>query len=354
MESWHADTWHTLAGLRQSWPHALLLYGQKGIGKLQFATHLARGLLCQRPSVDGHPCSVCQSCHWFLQGVHPDFRLIEPESEAADQELEDTIVQAAAKPSKKKKSRQISIAQIRALSDFVALSSHQVRSTATISESGAGTESARRIILLHPAEALNTSASNALLKMLEEPPSGVVFILVSHQRQQLLPTIRSRCQQFAMSCPSQDVALQWLHDQGLSQAETLLAFVGGAPLLAQEMGHLAESHAQLVAQLAKGRRLAVAEAVTMAMSLGMEQVCYLLQKWLYDLMSSQLVGDIRYFPSSNQTLQGLANTLDLPAMFRYQQQLLLASKSALHPLNPELQIEHLFMGYIQIFATPSR
>lgn len=354
IESWHVDVWHTLASLRQSMPHALLLYGKKGIGKLQLATHLARGLLCQNPLADGHPCAHCQSCHWFSQGAHPDFRLIEPESEAVDQEFEDTIEQAPAKSSKKKKSKQITIAQIRALSDFVALSSHQGKSTEVVSENRTASVTGYRIILLHPAEALNAPASNALLKMLEEPPAGVVFILVSHQRQQLLPTIRSRCQQFSISCPSHEVALQWLNAQGLSQSENLLALVGGAPLLAQEVAHLTDAHAQLVLQLGKGKQLAVAETVTMAMHLGMEQVCTVLQKWLYDLMSSRLVGDVRYFPSANQALQGLANTLDLAAMVRYQQQLLLASKSALHPLNAELQVEHLLLGYIQIFAISGR
>lgn len=354
IESWHEGVWHTLTSLRHSWPHAMLLYGRKGIGKLQFATHLAQGLLCQSPKADGHPCLVCQSCHWFSQGTHPDFRLVEPESEAGNQELEEATEQSSGKNSKKKRSRQISIAQIRLLSDFVALSSHQAKPTAMISENGYPTVRGHRIVILQPAEALNASASNALLKMLEEPPNGVVFILISHQRQLLLPTIRSRCQQFAMNCPSQLVALQWLHEQGVSQAETLLALAGGAPLLAQEMEHLAESHAQLVSQLTKGRRLAVAEAVTIGTGLGLEQVSLVLQKWLHDLMSCRLVGDTRYFQFANQTLQGLANTLDLSAMLRYQEQLLLASKSALHPLNAELQIEHLFMGYIQIFAVPSR
>ena len=86
--------------------------------------------------------------------------------------------------------------------------------------------------MLYPAEALNVAASNALLKTLEEPPSGVVFLLVSARIDRLLPTIISRCRQWPMAVPAPDAAAAWLAAQGIDQAPALLAEAGGAPLAA--------------------------------------------------------------------------------------------------------------------------
>jgi DNA polymerase-3 subunit delta' len=72
----------------------------------------------------------------------------------------------------------------------------------------------RRIIVVEPAENLNPAAANALLKILEEPPQDVLFLLVAQAAQRLLPTIRSRCRQFPLSAPSPAQALAWLQQQG--------------------------------------------------------------------------------------------------------------------------------------------
>jgi len=77
-----------------------------------------------------------------------------------------------------------------------------------------------RIVLIHPAEALNAASANALLKMLEEPMPDVLFILITHQLQRLLPTIISRCQKVKMPSPTEAEALAWLNMHEVSQAET--------------------------------------------------------------------------------------------------------------------------------------
>jgi DNA polymerase-3 subunit delta' len=76
------------------------------------------------------------------------------------------------------------------------------------------------------------NAANALLKGLEEPPAGAVFVLVSHRPSQLLPTIRSRCVALAVPIPPRPVALQWLAGQGVERPERWLAYAGGSPRLA--------------------------------------------------------------------------------------------------------------------------
>jgi DNA polymerase-3 subunit delta' len=94
--------------------------------------------------------------------------------------------------------KQISIEQIRKLTEFVYMTGHQ---------------NGYKIILIYPAESMNSAAANALLKKLEEPPADVLFLLVTHQAQHLLPTIRSRCQQIAMPIPDVQSSIDWLKQQ---------------------------------------------------------------------------------------------------------------------------------------------
>jgi DNA polymerase-3 subunit delta' len=73
---WNLETWNSLKGLRSHLPNALLIKGAAGIGKLDIAINYAQSLLCEAPNEGGLPCCQCDSCRWFEQGVHPDFRLV--------------------------------------------------------------------------------------------------------------------------------------------------------------------------------------------------------------------------------------------------------------------------------------
>jgi DNA polymerase-3 subunit delta' len=87
---------------------------------------------------------------------------------------------------------------------------------------------------------MNENASNALLKGLEEPPAGAIFILVAHRPAQLLPTIRSRCVAIPVPIPPREAALQWLSSQGMKDAGRWLAYAGGNPLRALDYGKRGE------------------------------------------------------------------------------------------------------------------
>ncbi|MGH8703846.1 MAG: DNA polymerase III subunit delta', partial [Burkholderiales bacterium] len=168
--------WEQLAAKVGRLPHALLLHGAAGIGKLELAERFAQLLLCEKRGQGRRPCGACDGCRWFLGGNHPDARYVEPEALARHAPVEeegDEVRSKAAKPS-----TEIKIEQVRALADFVNLGSHR---------------GGRRVSIIHPAEDMNAHAANALLKNLEEPPAGAVFVLVSHRPARLLPTIRSRC-----------------------------------------------------------------------------------------------------------------------------------------------------------------
>ena len=222
MHPWNAPVLESIRRRAASLPHALLLHGPKGVGKLQLAERLAQWLLCEAKDEPRKPCGACEGCRWYLGGNHPDFRRIEPEALAAPAEVAETeegAAPAAAAGKKSKPSHEIKVDQVRELADFLNVVSHRA---------------GRRVALVHPAEEMNANAANALLKGLEEPPGGAMFILVSHRPARLLPTIRSRCVAVPVAVPARDVALKWLQGEGVKDAERWLAYAGGAPLRALE------------------------------------------------------------------------------------------------------------------------
>lgn len=331
--TWQSELWQNLSGMRERMPHALLLQGRPGIGKLDFAIALAQSLLCDHPQPDLQACGTCDSCNWYSQGNHPDFRVLEPLESAASGEDE-----TDAKPGKK--SQVIAVDQVRELSEFLGLSSHRA---------------GLRIVLLQPAEALNPASANALLKMLEEPPPQVLFLLVTHNPQRLLPTIKSRCIKIDMPFPPRGEAESWLAEQGVQHAAQRLAYAGGAPLQAMRQEEGADLRLdELQAMLGRAQKMDPFAAAALCTRQGIGYAVDVLQRWTHDLVSARLAGAIRYHASQAASLQDLAKAVDLPKLLDYQQVLHEARRAAQHPLNADLQVESLMIQYTQLFATTSR
>ncbi len=209
---WQNNAWLQLQSLGQHLPHALLFYGPTGIGKTAFAERFAQSLLCESPLADGHPCSTCGSCGWFTQYSHPDFRRVRPEVLDDEAGVEEGDAEAGevkkASKSAKAPSKDIRIDQIRALGNFMNISTHR---------------QGKRVVVLYPAEALNAASANALLKTLEEPPPNTIILLITNSLDRLLPTILSRCRQFALTMPTREEALLWLKTQDIKDPEGNLA-----------------------------------------------------------------------------------------------------------------------------------
>src|SRR6267142_1143093 len=220
MHPWNEPIFESLKRSRDRLPHALLIHGPRGVGKLALAERLAQLLLCEHADPAKRPCGKCDGCRWYLGGNHPDFRRLEPEAIAKtppETEAEEEGSEAPARRTKQP-SLFITVDQVRGLAGFLNLRSHR---------------GALRVALLHPAEDLYLpNAANALLKSLEEPPAGAIFILVSHRPARLLPTVRSRCVAVPVPIPPRDTALAWLASQKVANADRWLAFAGGAPLQA--------------------------------------------------------------------------------------------------------------------------
>ncbi len=194
---WHAATWDRLARDLNRIPHALLLYGQSGMGKKAFAERLAQALLCHRPAEQRAACGECQSCLLFTAGTHPDVMRVTPLEEG--------------KP--------IVVDQVRALGEFLSLRPHTAD---------------RKVVVIAPADTMNLNAANSLLKQLEEPPPGSAIVLVTSQPVRLPATVRSRCAHVNFPPPPGKEAAAWLRSQlpADSPVELLLMLASGAPLRA--------------------------------------------------------------------------------------------------------------------------
>ena len=323
---WQTDSWRALNAAWNRLPHAFLIGGPRGIGKFVFAQAVAQALLCERPAVDGTACCSCVACGWFAEGNHPDFRLVTPESEQAEEA-----------PAKKSLSTTIKIDQIRALSEFFMLSAHQ---------------GGRRIILINPADAMNIAASNALLKNLEEPPAATIFILVAQQPQRLLATLRSRCRIVTLSLPSKEMALPWLRDKGVKNPELLLAQAGLAPLLALDMNEedYLERRAEFLRSLSNLNIQVALETAEHFAKFELSAVLDWLQKWTYDLVCLKCGDEIRYSLDFAKELKGIVARMDTLKLLRYNSRLIEARRFVSHPLNVQLVLEGALLSYLELFS----
>jgi DNA polymerase-3 subunit delta' len=167
-----------------SLPPSLVLAGPSGIGKRLAALSVAQGLNCIHPVTTGSgtdACGVCAACTRIARGVHPDVILVEPGDSGT-----------------------IKIDQVR---DVIDRSGYRPF------------EGRRRAVIIDEADALVVPAQNSLLKILEEPPSASVFMLVTSRPDVLLPTVRSRCPQLRFRpLPESDIA-RALVARGYSEQE---------------------------------------------------------------------------------------------------------------------------------------
>lgn len=326
---WQENIWRQLVSQQKSLPNALLLKGCSGIGKLDFARALSQHLLCEDRLTSLSACGRCQGCLWFANGIHPDFRLLEPAAYSA--QLEEPDTDEKARNTEKKAGNQINIEQIRELDDFVNLTSHRA---------------GYKVILIHPAEAMNMHAANAVLKILEEPPGNTLFILVSHKPQRLLPTIISRCRSVAMPVPDRDAALKWLAQQSIGDRDIVLAQAGYAPLAALKIGKggSQEQRKEFLQQIsaAKLNPLSLAES---AQQYSLADIINWMQKWICDLTYCKFNGKVRYHLDFMEQLQKLSENANALGLMRYYRELLAAQRAVQHPLNTRLVLEQLAVSY---------
>lgn len=231
--------------------HALLLTGAQGLGKHAVAQALAARLLCATPEA-GRACGRCRHCVLLAAGTHPDFQHVTFEINEKSGKLRTEVI----------------IDQMRRLGEWFAL---------TPQLGGA------QVALIDPADALNRSAANSLLKTLEEPSGNRFLLLVSDRSHQLPATIRSRCHRFELRMPTREQGLAWLQAQGVAGAADALDAARGNPGLAAQwaasgtlelrrevMSELAAVAGGRVAPLDLGKAWAADDALDLRLQLAAE------------------------------------------------------------------------------------
>ncbi len=176
-----------------SLPHSLLFSGLEGIGKKTFAMTLAKMMFCKN-----NACNTCPSCLQIEHGIHPDVIVMGPNDKGTipignDDEHEGSIRWLIAR---------ISLAPVNNC----------------------------RVVIINDAHTMNMQAQNALLKTIEEPPHNNFIILISSERNQLLPTIRSRITEYVFNPLSQEELTAILVHNGVSHEKhnAILAVASGS------------------------------------------------------------------------------------------------------------------------------
>jgi len=173
-------------------PHALLMEGPVGSGRKTFATLIAQAAVCT--GTGEKPCGVCGGCRKVQSGIHPDVEIVEGAGGA----------------------RSFHIDTVREMCNRAVMMPNEAH---------------RRVLILSDAQNMTTQAQNALLKILEEPPAHLLFILTCENRAQLLATIRSRVMCMTLSPVEEEEGVQTLCAQdpsvGAEEWRSALRVFGG-------------------------------------------------------------------------------------------------------------------------------
>lgn len=364
---WLQPLWKSLDF--ESLPNAILLHGQSGIGKFEFAVELAKALLCESSHTEQKPCGQCEACHWFNTGNHPDFIVLVPETHRkllphADYEGDEAPKKGRAArddgegdAAEKKEKKNISIEETRSAIEGLSLGSHR---------------GGNRIILVYPLEMLRSDSANTLLKSLEEPPPNTIFILLADRVDRVLPTIRSRCRLLAAPRPDRPMGLEWLRTQiqntsGLkisdADVESIYDEQGGAPfavfesLIARhnkdekdELTISIQASRYLLQSMSQGQNINWLDAAEKTNKARYSFLLATMQRWVSDLQSVAQGGNPRYYPKHIANLKTLANTANLPRLLQFWKSLIQARRHENHPLANRIQLEALLSQYQQIFG----
>ncbi|WP_426417806.1 DNA polymerase III subunit delta' [Aestuariirhabdus sp. LZHN29] len=320
---WQATQWQRLCAQKatEKLSHAYLLKGARGTGKFSFATAFAGYVLCSQPEGEA-ACGHCKNCNLFRSGSHPDLRILQPEE----------------------KSRIIKVDQVREVIEFASKTAQQ---------------GGYRVIIINPAEAMNSNSANALLKSLEEPGEKTLILLVSARQGAMLATINSRCQQLPFPLPARQESLEWLG--GLSnvepgELELLLTLADGQPLTALQFANdqILKERARLIEEIGsvtKGKNSPM-EIAQRWKDQDVTQLLGWVSGWLADIVRMQQTGDATTL--SNPDLAAMASYIGSKASSRSLFELLqwvneqraLSQGSA--NLNRHLMLEELLIRWLHL------
>ena len=257
--------------------HACIVSGPRGSGKKTLAGFLAKAAVCLEKTP---PCGHCEGCLKAQKEIHPDMERV------------------------KRERGEITIEQVRSLR-----ASLYTRAN----------EAPRKVAVIEEADKMNRSAQNALLTVLEEPPSDVLLILIAENEEELLPTIRSRCVKFRMAPLQNEEIINELKSRDPSMttaaAKHAAARSGGYLGRALELstGSVAEGYAEkMAAAMAKGDKKAIICAVLPIESLKREQIEAVLEDLRGILSGAAIIqsGKKEYEPSGEERILSERKTIN--------------------------------------------
>ena len=318
---WHQLNWEQFFQYihQQRVPQALLITGQKGLGKQQLTLQLSQSLLCTEKQANGFYCGKCHSCVLFQAKTHPDFISVSPEQPG----------------------KNISIGMIRELITKLTLMPQF---------------ETYRTVIINPADQMNNAAANAFLKCLEEPTARTLIILISEKSFLLPATIVSRCQQMQINAPERQLALAWLKQQQISETNpmALLNLSHGAPLLARtyaENKMLTHRNKYFNAWIEIANHQI--NPVTVAeqwLEFPDHQLLTWMLTWVADVIKcrSQCETCTLFNPDLKIPLQELAQRLELKCLFQYYDLILNCKQQLKTQINKQLMLEEILIRWFNL------
>lgn len=295
--------------------HAYLFIGPEGVGKETVALSFARALLCSRPA-GGDACGVCRTCRQMQSGNHPDFYSAGPGGAS------------------------IKIEQIREIQRRVPYRSYQ---------------GGRKLFIIRQAESMTAEAANCLLKTLEEPPEGTVFILITARPQLLPPTIISRCQQvFFKNIPLPELIEGLVALHGMAKEGALLpaALSGGSmgKALAYTSGSFQEKRQAIYRFLKALEESGPCEALDMAEKVteSRENASFtleILSCWYRDLMVYRETGEtgLLFNPDQAEVIKRESERFETTTLLEIIESIDSAKNKIETNINTRLVLETLFL-----------
>lgn len=324
-----------LLRMRERLPNAVLIHGAPGIGLFELGRRFAESLMCTTPTAEGEPCGKCQGCRLAQAGTHPDVRFVLSEAAAQEHDLPYEAAENERSGAGKKLSREVRIHQIRALSDFLGLSSHR---------------GGRRAVVVYPADMVRAEAAAALLKSMEEPPQDFIFVLVAEDVDAVLPTIRSRSRMVRVPMPDKACALEFLKKSRVKSPEEALAMAGGAPLAATRAGAgdrlTPKAEKTLLELLRKGSELTPDEIIRAhSADFTIPASALVLARWSHDMLRVKAGLEPRYFTNEAQPLRLVTAKMTQAALWEFSAKVLGVRRAAEHPLNAKQVWEAILLAY---------
>lgn len=384
MFPWLIPEWEQITKNMDRIPNAWLFEAEPGIGRNTFVKKLIYALLCENPQEGHEPCMECPSCKYLEKLSHPDFYDLMynqlPEEHPVVDNDEVTVVKASGgrkAPVRRKSFKELrneeEAGTVESLSTVIALKDEtgyertglrygekslppiKIQTVREVLDKLDITASRqdRKVVLISPAELLTVEASNALLKSLEEPPRGVIFILVTENRDKLLPTIKSRCRLVHLPKPTFAQAEEFLArerpEMSPREVRAYLAFTGGCPLV-EETPQETSLRSELMDLLENPNILGFLSYVQSydKSKLPLSSFLDWFLKWLVDVASCQQGMGVEFYPEKERLAGMVCGAIDMGAPFVLIDRINHLLKYSSISLNVKIQIECLLIEYLRM------